>query len=182
MAERKHTIVCTFEQTIPRISAHEIHEWIHDQLQVTENSVKMIQIDGTNRQVYIKFMDDEYVQDILRTTNGHAAYRHVRWEIFQVSIDFAGMGSRRVRIATLPPEIPERTIRAALAQYGEIKTIQDDTWSKAYRYQVANGIKVITINLTKHLPSRMTIAGNRVLTSYDSQTLVCYGCGETGHM
>jgi len=118
----------------------------------------------------------------LGTTNGHADCRHVTGEISQVHIDFAGMGSRRVTITNLPTEVPERTIRAALAQYGEIKTIQDDTWSKAYRYQVANGIKVITINLTKHLPSRMTIAGNRVLTSYDSQTLVCYGCGETGHM
>ena len=102
MAEVKHTIVCTFEQTSPRISAHEIHEWIHDQLQVTEHSVKMIQIDGTKREVYVKFMDDEYVQNILRTTKGHTDYRHVTGEISQVRIDFAGMGSRRVRIANLP--------------------------------------------------------------------------------
>jgi hypothetical protein len=182
MAERKHTIVCTFEQTSPHISAHEIHEWIHDQLQVIEHSVKMTHVDGTKRQVYINFMDDEYVQDILRTTNGHADYIHVTGEISQVSIDFAGMGSRLVRITNLPPEVPERTIRAALAQYGEIKTIQDETWSKAYRYQVANGIKVIVINLTKHLLSHKKIDGNRVLTSYNGQPLTCYGCGETGHI
>ena len=182
MAERKHIIICTFEQTSPRISAHEIHDWIHDHLKVTEHTVKRIQIDGTKRQVYIKFVDDEYVQNILRTTNGHADYRQVTGEISQVRIDFAGMGTRRVRIANLPQEMPERTIRAAPAQYGEIETIQDETWSKAYRYPVVNGIKVIIINLTKHLPSHMTIAANRVLISYDGQPLTCYGCGETGHM
>ena len=91
------------------------------------------------------------------------------------------MGTRRVRIANLSPEVPEITIRAALVQYEEIKTTQDETWSKAYRSPVANGTKVM-INLTKHLLSHMTIAGNRVLTSYDDQLLTCYGCGETGHM
>jgi len=141
----------------------------------------MIQIEGPKRQVYIQFMDDEYTQDILRTTKGQADYRHITGEISHVRIDFAGMGTRHIRIANLPPEVPERTIRTALAQYGEIKTIQDETWSKAYRYTVANGIKVIMTNLTKHLPSHMTIAGNRVLT-YDGQPLTCYGCGETGHM
>ena len=117
-------------------------------------------------------MDDEYVQDILRTTNGHADYTHVTGEIFQVRIYFAGMSTRRVRMANLPPQVPERTIRAALAQYGKIKNDQDEIWSKAYRYQLVNGIKVIMINLTKHFPSHMTVAGNRVLTSYDGQTLI----------
>jgi hypothetical protein len=53
----------------------------------------------------------------------------------------------------------------ALAPYGYIMSIQDETWSKTYRYTVANGIKVVTIKLSKHLPSHMTIAGNRILVS-----------------
>ena len=149
-------------------------------MQVTEHSVKMIQIDGTKRQVYIKFMDDEYVQDIkddkricrLYTRNRRdfpGTHKHCR----------NGYPSRQNRLST--HRSTRRTIRATLAQYGEIKTTQDETWFKAYRYPVANGIKVITINLTQHLPSHMAINGTRVLT-YDGQPLTCYGCGETGHM
>jgi len=77
-----------------------------------------------------------------------------------VRIEMTGMGTRRVRIANLPPEVSEGTIRAALGPYGDVKSIQEETWSKAYRYAVANGIKVAMIRLTKNLPSHMTIAGN----------------------
>ena len=61
----------------------------------------MIQIDCT-KQVYIKFMDHEYIQEILRTTNRLAEYKHVTGEISQVRVDFAGMGTHRVKIANLP--------------------------------------------------------------------------------
>ena len=92
------------------------------------------------------------------------------------------MGKRRIRIANLPPEVPEETLRAALAAYGEIITIHDEIWSKTHRYTVANGVKVFMMKLTKHLPSHMTIAGYRILTSYDGQPITCYGCGDTEHM
>jgi len=49
----------------------------------------------------------------------------------------------RIRIANLPPEVTETSIRAALLSYGEIVSIQDEIWPKAYRYKVANGVKVI---------------------------------------
>lgn len=81
-----------------------------------------------------------------------------------------------------PPEVPERTLRVAPVTYGEIRSIHDETWSKAYRYTVANGIKVAMIKLSKHLPSHMTIAGNRILASYDGRTVTRYGCRDTGHM
>jgi len=45
MAERQHTIVCILDPTIPRISAYETQEWIHDQIQVPDHSLTMIQND-----------------------------------------------------------------------------------------------------------------------------------------
>ena len=92
------------------------------------------------------------------------------------------MGAKRVRIANLPPEINEGEIRSALTSYGEIREIQDEKWSSAYRYAVANGIRVVTIKVTKHIPSHLTIMGYRVLVLYDAQPSTCYGCGNTGHI
>ena len=94
----------------------------------------------------------------------------------------AGLGTKRVRIANLPPEIYEITLRTHLAPYGEIGTVQDEKWSKAYRYAVANGIRNVSITLITHIPSYLTVVGYRVLVSYDGQPQTCYGCGDMGHL
>jgi len=80
----------------------------------------MIQIDGVKRRVFLKFIDETHIQNILQPTSGIDEYRHVTREISIVRLEVAGMGMRRIRIANLAPEVSERSIRAALASYGEI--------------------------------------------------------------
>jgi hypothetical protein len=109
-------VLCNFDPTSPRISAFEIHEWIHDQLRVPEKSMTMIQIDGPKRQVYIKLVEIAYVQALLQSTNGQSKYKHVDGEISIVRIEMAGMSTRRVRIANVPPEIDDGMLRSALSQ------------------------------------------------------------------
>jgi hypothetical protein len=105
MGEQQNTLVCTLDPQNPRISASEIHEWIHEQLRVDETAVTMVQIDVPRRQVYINFVALRYVQDILQETKGQSEYKHTKGEIASVRIEVAGMGTKRVRIANLPPEI-----------------------------------------------------------------------------
>jgi len=88
----------------------------------------MMQIDGAKRHMFLKFVDYKYVQDLLQSTDGRFEYRHENGEIPIVRLEHAGMGMRRIRIANHPPEVPERTVRNALAPYGEIMSINDETW------------------------------------------------------
>ena len=87
MAEQQHTMVCIFDPNSPCISAYEIHEWIHDQLQVLE---QLLSIDGIKIHIFLKFVDDLYIQNILQSTNGSAEYRHVTGEISIVCLEVAG--------------------------------------------------------------------------------------------
>ena len=106
------------------------------------------------------------MQEILTATNGHGEFRRTNGEISKVRVEAAGIGMRRVRIANLPPEVPDRIIRMGLGNYWKVKEVQDENWSRAYLYSVANGIRVDVVILAQHIPSHDVIAGYRTLISY----------------
>jgi hypothetical protein len=120
MAERHNTVVCSFDLSSPRITSYDIHEWIFAVLRIPEHTIKMIQVDGIKRQVYIKLADTESVLALLRDTAGQAEYKYPSGDLSIVNTALAGLGTKRIRIANLPPEVSNDTLRATLAPYGKI--------------------------------------------------------------
>jgi hypothetical protein len=100
VAERKHTVVCIFDPNSPRISAFEIHEWLYEQSHVSENSLTMIQIVGIRRHVYLKFVDDTYVTDLLQIKKVRMEYRHSTWEILIVRLVLQEWGHAESELQT----------------------------------------------------------------------------------
>jgi hypothetical protein len=182
MAERHNTVVCSFDLSNPRITAYDIHEWIFAVLRIPEHTVKLIQIDGIKRHVYIKLADIESVLALLRDTAGQAEYKYPSDELSVVNITVAGLGTKRVRIANLSPEVSNDTLPATLAPYAKIVDIQNERWSKTYSYAVDNGVRQVTLVFSRHAPSHLTVAGQRALLSYEGQPATRYGCGEPEHM
>jgi hypothetical protein len=182
MADRQATVVCTFEPTSPRITAYDIHEWIYEELRIPEDQLRVIQIDGTKKQVFLKLIDDNSVQTLLTKTQGQVFCKHTNGERSLVTEEQAGLGKKKIRVANLPPEINNEVLSGALSPYGKVTDVYNEKWSNAYRYAVDNGIRQVTIHLKRHVPSHLTIAGQRVLLSYEGQLATCYGCGETGHL
>jgi hypothetical protein len=90
----------------------------------------MIQIDGIGRQVYVKLTEKEYMLPIIHGTRGHGEYKHLTREIFPVEIAVAGMDYKKIRVANLPPEILDDTVRAA---FGQVLNIQNEKWARTYR-------------------------------------------------
>jgi hypothetical protein len=102
----------------------------------------MIQVDGPGRKVYIKLTDNTRMQTLIQDTQGRLEFKHDNGVISQVRVEIAGMGIKKIRIANLPPEAPDRTLRDILTTYGDFKSITEEQWTKAYRYKVSNGSRV----------------------------------------
>jgi hypothetical protein len=155
--ELRNTVIYAFDPNSPKISAFDIHEWIHETLRIPEKEVTMIQIDGTKRHEYIKLVTEQKVQKIVMDTNGHLTYKHADGLISVVLIEIAGMGTKSIRIANLPPEVPEHKIQAAMTPYGKIISRRHEVWARTYRYAVPNGIRQINMSLQHHIPSHLII-------------------------
>jgi hypothetical protein len=119
---------------------------------------------------------------LIHSTNGETTYEHDNGEISKVKLGFAGLGKRNIRIANLPPELPNEAIRSYLSKYGTIQNIADEKWSNTYRYSVGNGIRIVTMDLKVHVPSHLYIDGYRALISYTGQPVTCYVCNATDHI
>jgi hypothetical protein len=88
----------------PRMTAYDVHDWIFEVLRLPEVEVRIIQIDGTKRQVFIKLSDKQSVVNLLHATAGQVECKYHTGEITQVTISEAGMSFTRIRVAYLPPE------------------------------------------------------------------------------
>jgi len=78
-------------------------------------------------------------------------YKHENGEISTVRIEFAWMGTRKIRIAGLPPAVTDQAISRAFSSYGKVLYIRHETWSNMYRYKVPNGIRTALTSIKRHL-------------------------------
>ena len=68
-----------------------------------------------------------------------------------------------------------------LSKYGAVQEIQNEVWSRRYRYQVPTGVCIVSMALKTHVPSKTIVAGHRVMVAYEGQPLTCFKCNESGH-
>jgi len=111
MSDIENIIVCSFDLKNPRINAYQIHEWLYCKLHLNEGDIRVIQIDGPLRKVYIKFANTERMMDVLQPIQGDLEFHHENGELSKVWVKIAGVGIRRLRAAALPPELREEQIR-----------------------------------------------------------------------
>jgi hypothetical protein len=133
MGDRPNMLVCQFDPKSLQITAYNIHEWIHATMHLQAEDIRTIQIDGPQRRVYIKFVEHNKVLDNIQRTNGPQEYRHDTGEISIVHVEIAGPGTKKVLIANLPPEIPDRKRTDLLTKYGDVKNITEEQWGRQYR-------------------------------------------------
>jgi hypothetical protein len=182
VGDRIQTMVASFDVHSPRTSAYSIHVWVTQRLGLTEDDLLAMQVDGVRRKVYLKFVSDQKLYAMLQSTQGKVDFHHESGEVSTVTLDVAGMGVRKVRIANLSPEAPDTAVRVIMSRFGDVRSVSEEKWPRSYPLRIPNGIRVVELLMRKHIPSSLLILGQRVLVSYDGQPVTCFGCNEEGHL
>jgi len=101
MTQRQNTLVCAFDVQRPRISAFDIHEWIHDAKGLQETEEAMVQVDGHRRHVYITFRYYHKMQETL-STNRRGGIPACERSYLEGSHRSGGFGSKAHKISKPP--------------------------------------------------------------------------------
>ncbi|KAJ4438142.1 hypothetical protein ANN_14081 [Periplaneta americana] len=106
MIERKQTLVITFtEHDIPRPEPYLLHEWIYEDLRLMEEQLEMIELNGVARQIFIKCISTDIVEEILERTKDELSFTFSNGQRTKVKIEKAEPGIKSVKIYNLPPEL-----------------------------------------------------------------------------
>ena len=88
----------------------------------------MVHVDGPRRHVFIKLVNNGRIQEVIGTTQGQLDFHHENGEFSLVNVDIASLGMRRVRIANLLTEVPDRILRETMSKYDTVKGISEESW------------------------------------------------------
>jgi len=108
------------------------------------------------RQVYIKLLTEPVMMNLLSRTQRKVYYTRIR-EITKATITSVGLGPRTIQVANLPTKFTNDNILTARKGYGATRGIKYDAWTHLYLYRVGNGIRIVQIDLVKHIPSQLTL-------------------------
>ena len=65
--------------------------------------------------MFVKFVNSEHMMRVLQPIQGDLDFYHENGVISKVTVKVTGIGSRRVRVTTLPPEVTEAQITNAMS-------------------------------------------------------------------
>ena len=65
-------------------------------------------------------------KSLLRATGGVTKYKHQNEELSTVAIAVAGLGTKGVRVANLPPDVNDAVLMTSLAPFGKVIAIKDE--------------------------------------------------------
>lgn len=179
---RKSTIKITFQAEYARPRAYEVELFLRDELHLDPQEIIGIQFSIAASVVYVKMINEEACTKVITGTTGRLQFRHSDGHIGDVTIDHAGLGMRTLRVFELPFEVPADSVTSALKPYGNIISHVAEKWQTFTTYPVLNGVRQVKLELTKHVPSYLNIAGCRAIIMYDGQPRTCSGCGQEGHV
>ena len=90
----------------------------------------MIQIDGFKRNVYIKFTEEEDMNNVLQATGGHMDFKHDNGEITQKIIEIAEMGLKMLGLPSCRQRRRNTTLEIAYQSMEKLGVLGMKCWHR----------------------------------------------------
>lgn len=181
--KRVNTLQIKFNRSQQRPQPAEIHEFVMETLKFTIDQLYGIQLNSNDNTVYVKLVSSVLFERALKQYGGAVQCNLFNGDIVEAIISDAGLEETYIRLFNLPFETTEEDIKKCLAPYGKIRAIAPEHWSKHYRVTgIYNGLRAVTMELTKPVPSFIRYEGYRVQVIYEGQPQTCHVCNQMGHL
>ncbi|KAJ4451297.1 hypothetical protein ANN_02758 [Periplaneta americana] len=141
----------------------------------------MLQLNTQEKSLYIKVISPTIYEKLIHKHEGTTDFKYNNGEQTQVKVSKADVPSVTVRVFHLPPEVPSSLIQTALNTYGVVHSVRQEQWSTAYPFPVNNGVRAVKMEIKKHIPGSISIAGYNAHITYVGQPILCYVCHEPNH-
>lgn len=177
-AVRKNTLVVDFDVLPVRPSAGIIKQFLDEKLKLDIGLVKNLQLHTIRNCVLIELCSLDAAESMASTHHlKHTIVSEMKSFNIPVYVEDSAIN---VRILDLPPAVPNAVVAEHMQQYGKVKSVARELWKKFFP-GVPNGVRVVRIELAKHVPSFIQIANHVTTVTYRSQIATCRHCQRKAH-
>lgn len=177
-SNRKNTLVVDFSVLPSHPNTTEVHKFLVHQIKLDVSQVKNLQLHTIRKQALIELNSLEVAQDLAAAHNlKHSMQAENKNFLIPVFLEDT---STTVRVHDLPPDMPNVDVANYMKQFGVVKSVVRELWKK-YFPGTPNGVRVVRIELQKHIPSYIKIHDQMSMVSYRNQPTTCRNCGQRSH-
>lgn len=175
---RRNTLVVDFSVLPVKPNAADIEKFLRNNLEIEMASIKNLQCHTIRNCTFIEMRDIVAAERV-------ASMHHLKHSMaaggknFNIPV-YVEDAATNVRIHDLPPGMSNEVVAEHMKAYGKIKSVARELWKKFFP-GIPNGVRVVRIELDKHIPSFIRIQGQLTAVSYKSQIPTCRKCGRTAH-
>ena len=182
---KENTVEVVIRRDAPKMSPNEVFTFLETVLKINPlEDLRCLQQETRRRVMSLTLSSAELCERVLLLDDGELKFTYLNGFSTDVSLRHAGLNGLAVRINDLPYGMPHAAVVEALKQFGEpIGDMNFDCWIRdGKRTAISNGVRVVRMNLSMHVPSYLTVAGFRAAVFYAGQPKTCARCGSTGHL
>lgn len=175
---RKNTLVIDFSVLPVRPDVGKVKQFLESEIKLQYSDVKSIQLHNTRNCVLIEMLSADIVSRY-QTEHNWKRTMHCANNDFRIPV-YADCEAVTVRVHDLSPSICHSTITDFMLKFGEVISIREETW-KHYFPGIANGVRILRMNLLQHIPSFITISNETTMVTYPNQPKSCLKCDQPAH-